>query len=53
MKMVVDVKFKVLQYIYEEYDSKSGEKTLFKLDKMRDRRIKDLDYLRCVKNEDC
>ena len=51
-KAVSEAKAKAFEELYRRLDTKEGERELFKLAKARDRRTKDLNQVKCIKDED-
>ncbi|XP_020266044.1 uncharacterized protein LOC109841488 [Asparagus officinalis] len=51
-KAVTKAKNKAFGDMYEELDTKEGEKVLFRLDNMRERSSKDLNQVRSIKDEE-
>lgn len=52
-KVVADAKPKAYRHIYEELNTKGGEKTLSRLAKAREKRTREIYQMRCIKDEDC
>ena len=50
-RAVAEAKDKAFEALYKELDSKGGEKLMFRLAKARERRTRDLDQVRCIKDE--
>jgi len=51
-KKAVDVaKSKTFDRLYQKLETKEGEKEVFKLARARERRTRDLDDVRCIKNK--
>ena len=50
--MVSNVKLKAYDDLYNRLDTNEGEKTIYKLAKLRERKTKDFNYIKCVKGED-
>ncbi|KAK9671053.1 hypothetical protein RND81_12G003600 [Saponaria officinalis] len=51
-KTVRDARAKVNQEMYAKLDTKEGEKDIYKLARIRDRKTKDIGRVRCVKDMD-
>ncbi|XP_070020246.1 uncharacterized protein [Nicotiana sylvestris] len=49
---VIEANVVAYSRIYEELGDKGGEKKLFLLAKLRERKARDLDQVRCIKDED-
>ncbi|XP_070007438.1 uncharacterized protein [Nicotiana sylvestris] len=49
---ITEVKTTAYGRMYEELKGKKGEKKLFQLAKLRERKARDLDQVRCIKDED-
>jgi len=50
-KAVVVAKTKAYDKLYQKLETKKGEKEVFKLARVRERRTGDLDHVRCIKGE--
>lgn len=50
--MVRDVKLKVYENFYNDLRLKDGEVKIFKLVRLRDKNSKDIEDVRCIKNEE-
>ena len=51
-KAVSDAKFKAYDDLYHKLGTKEGEMGVYKLARIRDRKCRDLDHVRCIKSED-
>ena len=51
-KAVSNAKLKAYDNLYNKLDTKESEKDIYKLAKLRKRKIKDFNYIKCVKGED-
>lgn len=51
-KAVSEAKAKAFEELYRRLDTKESEREIFKLAKARDRRTKDLNQVKCIKDED-
>ena len=51
-KAVSNAKLKAYDNFYNKLDMKDGEKDIYKLAKLRERKTKDFNYIKCVKSED-
>ncbi|CAL5400242.1 unnamed protein product [Camellia sinensis] len=51
-KVVREIKLKVYDDLYTRLDSKEGEKMVYKLAKMRERKTRDFNQVKCIKSED-
>ena len=51
-KAVSEAKARVLDDVYKKLDTKGGEKEMYKLAKARERRIRDVIQVKCIKGED-
>ena len=49
-KAVKEVRAKVYQDIYERLDSKDGEKDIYRITRMREKKTRDLGIIRCIKD---
>ena len=50
--MVSNAKLKAYDDLYNRLDTKEGKKDIYKLAKLRERKTKDFNYIKCVKGED-
>jgi hypothetical protein len=50
-KVVRNARDKVYKEVYDKLDTKEGEKDIYRLAKMRDRKSRDLGMVRCIKDE--
>ena len=51
-KIVSDAKNKAYDDLYNRLGTKEGEKDVFKIAKMRERKCRDINHVRCIKSED-
>ena len=51
-KAVSNTKLKAYDNLYNKLDMKEDEKDIYKLEKLRERKTKDFNYIKCVKGED-
>ncbi|GMP25038.1 hypothetical protein CsSME_00002089 [Camellia sinensis var. sinensis] len=51
-KVVRETKLKVYDDLYTRLDSKEGEKRVYKLAKIRERKTRDFNQVKCIKSED-
>ena len=51
-KLVSEAKSKAFEELYHKLGTREGEKDIFKLAKLRERKTRDLQHVRCVKDED-
>ncbi|CAL5326839.1 unnamed protein product [Camellia sinensis] len=51
-KVVREIKLKVYDDLYTRLDSKEGEKRVYKLAKIRERKTRDFNQVKCIKSED-
>lgn len=51
-RVVRDAKLKAYENFYNELGTKEGESKIYKLAKSRDKKSKDLEGVRCIKNEE-
>lgn len=51
-KVVRDAKFKAYDDIYNRLGIREGEKDIFKLVKIQERKSKDLDHVKCIRSND-
>ena len=51
-KLVSEAKSKAFDDLYRKLGTREGEKDIYKLAKQRDKKSKDLDHIRCIKDED-
>ena len=49
-KIVKEASAKVYQDIYKRLDSKDGEKDIYRIARMREKKIRDLGTIRCIKD---
>ena len=50
-KVIGDVKFEAYVELYDMLGTKDGEKDVYKLAKLRERKTKDFNHINCIKNE--
>ena len=50
--MISNAKLKAYNDLYNRLNMKEGEKTIYKLAKLRKRKTKDHNYIKCIKGED-
>ena len=50
--MISNAKFKAYGDLYNRLDAKDSEKIIYKLVKLRKRKTKDLNYIKCIKGKD-
>ena len=51
-KVIRDAKFKAYDDLYDKLGTKDGENYVYKLAKLRERKIRDFNHIKCIKNED-
>ena len=51
-KVVVLTKNNAFERLYQKFETKEGEKDIFKLARAREKKTRDLGSVRCVKSED-
>ena len=51
-KLVSEAKSKTFDDLYRKLGTREGEKDIYKLAKQRDKKSKDLNHIRCIKDED-
>ena len=51
-KVIRDAKFKAYDDLYDKLGIKDGEKDAYKLAKLRERKTRDFNHIKCIKNED-
>ena len=51
-KVIKDAKFKAYDDLYDKLGTKDGEKDVYKLAKLRERKTRDFNHIKCIKNED-
>ena len=51
-KGIRDVKFKTYDDLYDKLGTKDGENDVYKLAKLRERKTRDFNHIKCIKNED-
>jgi len=52
-KVVAIVKNDAYERLYRKLETREGEKDVFKLEKPREKKTRDLGCVRCIKGEDC
>ena len=51
-KVIRDAKFKAYDDLYDKLGTKDGENDVYKLAKLRKRKIRDFNHIKCINNED-
>ena len=51
-KVIRDAKFKAYDDLYDKLGTKDGENDVYKLAKLRERKTRDFNHIKCIKNED-
>ena len=51
-KVIRDAKFKAYDDLYNNLGTKDGENDVYKLAKLRERKTRDFNHIKCIKNED-
>ena len=51
-KVIRDVKFKAYDDLYDKLGTKDRENDVYKLAKLRERKTRDFNHIKCIKNED-
>ena len=51
-KVIRDAKFKAYDDLYDKLGTKDGENDIYKLVMLRERKTRDFNYIKCIKNED-
>ena len=51
-KVISNTKLKAYDNLYNKLDTKEGKNDIYKLAKLRERKTKDFNYIKCVKGED-
>ena len=51
-KVIRDAKFKTYDDLYDKLGTKNGEKDVYKLAKLRERKTRDFNHIKCIKNKD-
>ena len=51
-RVIRGAKFKAYVDLYDKLGTKDGEKDVYKLAKLRERKTRDFTHIKCIKNED-
>ena len=51
-KVIRDAKFKAYDDHYDKLGTKDGKKDVYKLAKLRERKTRDFNHIKCINNED-